>query len=156
MLLIDDIVSIQHFNEQVPMDQQTFKNRKGVDVFWAEMAACDHCVQIYENDSHFLDGLEGFVAAGLAQGEACVLIATEPHLEALSERLRCAGIDLPAAMAKEQFIALDAQTSLATFMRDGWPDETLFQSFVTTLLRRVRPRYPKVRAFGEMVRIPSV
>lgn len=151
MLQIDDIVSIQHLVEQLPMDQQTFKNRKGVDVFWAEMAACDHCVQIYESDPVFLDALEGFVAAGLAQGDACVLIATESHLQSLADRLRRAGIDLPAAMARDQLIALDAHTSLATFMRDGWPDEALFQSFVTTLLHRVRPRYPKVRAFGEMV-----
>lgn len=151
MLRIDDIVSIQHFDESLQMDQLTFKNRKGVDVFWAEMAACDHCVQIYENEPVFLDALEGFVAAGLGQGEACLLIATEPHLHALSDRLIRSGIDLPAARASDQFIALDAHASLATFMRDGWPDEALFRSFVLTLLHRVRPRYPKVRAFGEMV-----
>lgn len=133
------------------MDQQTFKNRKGVDVFWAEMAACEHCVQIYDNDKVFLDALESFVLAGLGQGEACILIATECHLQAMSERLVRAGVDVPAEIASDRYLALDAQASLATFMRDGWPDETLFQSFVTALLQRVRPRYRTVRAFGEMV-----
>jgi hypothetical protein len=151
MLRIDDIVSQDYDDQQAPMDQQTFKHRKDVDVFWAEIAACDNCVQIYESDKVFLDALEGFVAAGLSQGEACILIATESHLQSLSDRLASAGMDLPAAIARDQFIALDAHTALSTFMQDGRPDEARFQSFVSTLLRRVRPRYQKVRAFGEMV-----
>jgi hypothetical protein len=133
------------------MDEQAFKNRKAVDVFWAEMSACDHCVQIYENDQVFLKALEGFVCAGLRQAEACVLILTEPHRQLLSDRLIGAGVDLQAAIASDQFIALDAHAALATFMQDGWPDEEKFHTFVSTLLRRVRPRYEKVRAFGEMV-----
>ncbi|MFL6656737.1 MAG: MEDS domain-containing protein [Massilia sp.] len=133
------------------MAQLTSKSRKGVDVFWAEMAACEHCVQIYDSEAVFLDALEGFVAAGLRQNEACILIATTPHLLALSERLLRSGVDLGTALANDQFIALDAQTTLATFMQDGWPDEALFLAFVTKLLGRVRPRYPQVRAFGEMV-----
>ncbi len=133
------------------MPPATTKPKKDVAIFWAEMAACDHCVQIYENDTVFLDALEGFVLAGLRQNEACILIATAPHLAWLTERLIGAGIDVAAAKASDQFIALDAQTCLASFMHDGWPDEALFHAFVGPLLRRVRPRYPAVRAFGEMV-----
>jgi hypothetical protein len=133
------------------MDQLPASSRKNVDVFWAEMAACEHCVQIYDNDKVFLDALESFVEAGLRHEEACILIATESHLQVLADRLAEAGIDLAAAAANDQFIALDAHAALATFMRDGWPDEALFHAFVIPLLRRVRTRYAKVRAFGEMV-----
>ncbi len=133
------------------MDQRTFTRRKEVNVFWAEIAACEHCVQIYDDDTVFLDALEAFVSAGLRQGEACILIATEPHRHLLSERLGRASFDVPAVLASDQLILLDAQAGIATFMRDGWPDEALFTAFVMSLLRRVRPRYPTVRAFGEMV-----
>ncbi len=30
-------------------------------IFWGEIAPCDHVVQIYENDEAFLDMLKGFV-----------------------------------------------------------------------------------------------
>lgn len=127
------------------------EQRKNVDVFWAEMAACDHCVQIYEDDTAFLDALEGFVVAGLRQNEAIILIATAAHLGLLKDRLIRGGVDLPATIARNQFVAVDAHEALASFMRDGWPNEELFYKMVSALLKHVRPQYPKVRAFGEMV-----
>jgi len=124
---------------------------KDVDIFWAEIAACDHCVQIYENDDIFFSALEAYVSAGLRQGEAVILIATGAHLKLLEERLAHDNVDIPAAMARDQYIALDAEAAIKNFMDDDWPDEERFYAFVSALLGRVRPRYPKVRAFGEMV-----
>jgi hypothetical protein len=133
------------------MDSRGRKLQHNAAVFWAEMAACEHCVQIYEDDTVFLDALELFVLAGLQLDEAIILIATDSHLQLLSDRLVRAGYDLAAAIERQQFIGLNAQKSLSTFMHDGWLDEAQFNDFVTTLLQRVRPQYPKVRAFGEMV-----
>jgi hypothetical protein len=124
---------------------------KDVDIFWAEIAACDHCVQIYENDDVFFSALETFVSAGLRQGEAVILIATSVHLKLLEARLADDDVDIPAAIARDQYIALDAEDAIKTFMDDDWPDEARFNAFVSMLLGRVRPKYPKVRAFGEMV-----
>lgn len=125
--------------------------RPEVDVFWGELAACDHCVQIYEDDDIFLDALEGFVAGGIRQGEAIVLIATPQHLASLESRLCVNGFDLPAAIKRDQYIALDAKASLERFMVDGWPDDDLFAQFVNELLQRARKNQRRVRAFGEMV-----
>lgn len=124
---------------------------KEVDIFWAEIAACEHCVQIYENDDVFFTALEAYVSAGLSHGEAVILIATGVHLTLLEERLARNGIDIGAAVEREQYIALDAETAIKTFMDNDWPDEERFNAFVSLLLNRVRPKYPKVRAFGEMV-----
>jgi hypothetical protein len=124
---------------------------RNVDVFWAEMAACDHCVQIYEDDMAFLNALEGFVVSGLRQQEAIIIIATDSHVQSLTERLALAGVDLAAAVARDQFVAIEAQAALATFMQDGSPDETRFLAFVRALLKRARTHCQKVRAFGEMV-----
>ncbi|SHG72235.1 MEDS domain-containing protein [Massilia sp. CF038] len=127
------------------------KPAKDVDVFWAEIAACDHCLQIYENDDVFLAALEAYAGAGLQQGEAVILIATSVHLKLLEERLARSGFDLAAAAERDQYIALDAAAAIDTFVDNGWPDEQRFNAFVFSLLERARPRYPKVRAFGEMV-----
>ncbi|MDQ2990027.1 MAG: MEDS domain-containing protein [Pseudomonadota bacterium] len=133
------------------MNQQSMSKRKQIDVFWGELSACDHTVQIYEDDAAFLDALEGFVAAGIRQGDAIILTATPAHLEGLEQRLEASGFDVGAAIVRGQYIAVDAKRALATFMVDGWPDEALFEKFVDDLLLRAKGRHRKVRAFGEMV-----
>ena len=121
------------------------------EVFWGEIAPCEHLVQIYENDSAFLDSLEGFVAGGLRAGDGVLVIAMPAHLFALQERLSSCGFDLEQARAAEQYIDLDAEETLAKFMRDGWPDEKLFRWLVSDLLARAGRDGRRVRAFGEMV-----
>lgn len=127
------------------------QQRAPADIFWGELAPCDHFVQIYQDDEDFLQTLENFVATGLRQGEACILIATPSHREALRARLVRDGFDIEGAIERGQYIALDARETLDKFMVKGWPDEALFEQLITDILVRARTRYGKVRAFGEMV-----
>jgi hypothetical protein len=124
------------------------------EIFWGEIAPCEHLVQFYANDEAFFEVLEGFVLAGIRAGEAIVLIATPEHLAALEQRL-CAheGIDLDALRASDAYIALDAKGTLAQFMFDGWPDDEAFRRVVAELLARATRGGRRVRAFGEMVAI---
>ena len=92
-----------------------------------------------------------FVAAGIRQGDAIILIATPAHLEGLERRLEASGFDVGAAIVRDQNIALDAKRALSKFMVDGWPDEVLFEKFVAGVLARAKGNHRKVRAFGEMV-----
>jgi hypothetical protein len=121
------------------------------EVFWGEIAPSEHLVQIYPNDSVFLDTLEGFVSGGLQVGESVVVIATPEHLDALNERLTAAGIKLDELIQRDQYIALDADRTLKKFMFRGWPDDILFASVVGDLLKRASAGGRRVRAFGEMV-----
>jgi hypothetical protein len=122
-------------------------------VLWAEMGPSEHLVQFYEDDDTFLDTLEGFVADGLRLGESVVVIATAVHLSALNRRLTKRSANIVRAMHSERYLALDAQAMLSLFMVDGWPDEELFNSFVTRILSRSKHEGGRVRAFGEMVAI---
>jgi len=126
-------------------------SHKSIDVFWAEMSACEHLVQIYEDDIVFLDTLEGFIRGGLLTGEAVIVIATQAHLAALEERLAANGIDVTASRAYDQYIPLNAEETLAKFMVNGWPNDELFASVITNVLARGQRNGRKVRAFGEMV-----
>src|SRR3954447_15035433 len=87
--------------------------------FWGELAPCDHLVQIYEDETRFMETLERFVGEGLSRGEAVVLIATSSHLTWLESRLRESGYDITGARVDDQYIALDAASTLAEFMIEG-------------------------------------
>ena len=121
------------------------------DAFWGELAPCDHLVQIYDDESRFIETLERFIGDGLVAGEATVVIATASHLTWLESRLREAGHDIGAARADDQFIALDAASTLAEFMVDGWPDEARFFEVIGAVIARAKRGGRGMRAFGEMV-----
>lgn len=125
--------------------------RPEVDAFWGELQAGDHCVQFYQSDTAFLDALEAFVAGGMRQGDAIIVIGTPRHLQDLEARLESNGFDLSAAIERDQYIALDAEATLKCFMINHWPDERLFEQLVGELLGRARKQHRNVRAFGEMV-----
>lgn len=121
------------------------------DVFWGEVAPCDHIVQIYDDKGVFLNTLEGFVADGFKAGDCVIIIATNEHLNALIKRLNNKGFNTAALIADEQFIPLNAEASLAEFMTNNWPDEHLFNYFVKKVIAKAHAKNRRVRAFGEMV-----
>lgn len=121
------------------------------DVFWGEISPCEHLVQIYQDEDVFLDSLEGFVAGGIVAGDGVVVIATPPHLTSLNARLLRRNIDVDSATRNDQYIALDAEATLAKFMVMGWPDEDFFRALVNNILVRAKGNNRRVRAFGEMV-----
>lgn len=122
-------------------------------IFWGEIAPCDHVVQIYENDEVFLDLLVGFVRGGFDADESVVVIATEAHLGGLDERLEAVGLSVPHLISKHQYVRIDADKALTSFMVNGWPDENLFNHFVGEVIATAKSKRKKVRAFGEMVAI---
>jgi len=101
-------------NESVPID---------ADIFWGELAPCEHLVQLYEHDDVFLDTLEGYVYGGLHAGDAVVVIATARHAKDLTERLRRRGVDVDKERRLRNFILLNAEETLHSFVSDdGWPN----------------------------------
>ena len=124
-----------------------------VDVFWGEIAPCEHVVQIYENDTMFLELLAEYVSDGFQKNESVVIIATREHLHLLEERLKNLSFDIFTLRLQDRFIALDAHQVLSRFMIGGWPDEILFRHAVKEILSRAGKNGRPVRAFGEMVAI---
>jgi hypothetical protein len=122
-----------------------------IDVFWGEVAPCEHLVQFYSDESRFMATLGRYVEDGLRAGEGVVVIATASHVSTLEARLTARGVDLAAHRASGAFIALDAASTLGAFMRDGWPDEALFEITIQGVLAKASEGPRRVRAFGEMV-----
>lgn len=122
-------------------------------IFWGEIAPCDHVVQIYENDDVFLDLLSGFVHGGIVSEESVVVIATKEHLTGLNIRLEAMGLNNKNLISSHQYIPLLAEETLARFMVNDWPDENLFVNAITEVIQAAKKDNRRVRAFGEMVAI---
>jgi hypothetical protein len=75
--------------------------------------------------------LGDFIGGGLIAGESTIVIATEPHFNALEQRLAPAGVDVARAIAEGRYIALIAEKALNKFIVNDWPDLHLFEEFVT-------------------------
>jgi signal transduction histidine kinase/ActR/RegA family two-component response regulator len=115
------------------------------------MGEAEHFVQFYETDLFLLNSLSGFIGAGLAAGEGCIVVATKAHREALEEQLNARGLDMAAACATGQYVALDAAETLSKFMLNGQPEPGRFTEVIGSLIAGVTEAWPRVRVFGEMV-----
>jgi anti-sigma regulatory factor (Ser/Thr protein kinase) len=111
----------------------------------------DHDVTIYDADSDLIDELTEFVTDGLALGDAVVLVVTPEHLAALAESLAEAGCSMTDAVARGQLQLADAAATMATFLRDDYPDSGLYFTSIGGLIDRVARSGRPVRVFGEMV-----
>lgn len=120
------------------------------EVFWGEIAPCDHVLHIYEDESSFINILSHFVASGLMAGDGVIVVASSSHRQALVNHLKAAGIHINKHL-NIQYFPLDMDESLSRFMVNGMPDESLFMNFVSSAVRKARTRNRKVRVFGEMV-----
>ena len=115
--------------------------------------AHQHAVQFYGNDDALFTTVAGFLSEGLVAGQPAVVIATESHTESILEHLQARFIDVERAKHIGDLIILDADNTLATFMKDDEPDPSCFKRHVGDVITQAlggRVRTP-VRAYGEMV-----
>ncbi|MGE5179824.1 MAG: ATP-binding protein [Bacteroidota bacterium] len=116
-----------------------------------------HSVQFYEDDCFLCDEVARFASAGLDQGEAVVIVASERHLRPVADALSAAGRDLDGLRSSGHLLALDAEQTLECFMdgglAHGLPDERSFRGTVGSIVARLcaDTGFRGVRAYGEMV-----
>ena len=120
---------------------------------WSTVGPCSHAVQFYENDGHLLDLLMRFAGPALVAGDVAIVIATRPHRDGLTKRLRANGLDVDVPRRQGRFIALDATATLGKFCRDGVIDPQAFHEVIGGLMDKIAATGERRRivAFGEMV-----
>ena len=111
----------------------------------------NHVVNFYDDDDDVIAEVTNYVAEGLRQGEAAVIVATRAHRNALDAGLFRHGIDSSRARESEQYHCLDAADTLSAFMVNGEPERGRFTSVVGGFIARAAKGERPVRAFGEMV-----
>jgi PAS domain S-box-containing protein len=118
---------------------------------WSEIGDTEHFVQFYENDKYLVDSVSAYVGRALVAGEGAVIIATKDHRKRIQRILKRRGIEVTEARDSGQYLALDAEQTLAKFMAAGSPDPARFEESVGALVAQLEQAWPRVRAFGEMV-----
>ncbi len=118
---------------------------------WREMGPSEHLMQFYEADAVLVETVVEYVGAGLRAGDVVIAIITEAHRAEVEDGLRSSGLDLDAACAGGQYIALDAAETLALIMAAGNPAPARFEEVIGTIVARAAEGGRPIRAFGEMV-----
>jgi len=121
-------------------------------VNWPELVrhpgAHDHMVQLYSDPDFLVEGVVQYLAAGLARGEAAIIIARAGHRELFVRALQRERLYPSPALR-----LLDAEKTLAGFLVNGMPEWTAFHRVAGGAIAELRLQYPAVRAYGEMVDI---
>lgn len=117
----------------------------------AGRCAGEHLVEFYETEEFLVDTVSGFVASGLHDGDAAIVVATGARRSAFETALRGSGIDVSAAAAAGRYLAFDAAELLATFMVGGSPDVGRFRDGIGAVIERAALAGRRVRVYGEMV-----
>lgn len=122
---------------------------------WIDHEKHGHAVQFYSDDSYLINALSRFIGTALGAGDAAIVIATQPHREALAQRLRANGLDTTSAIRKGRYLLLDAADTLSKFMVDGMPDGALFKAVIGPFIAKAdalaEGHQRRVAAYGEMV-----
>ena len=116
-----------------------------------------HSVHIYENDNEMVTRLCAITSTSLRLGDSVLIVATPEHRNQLIQQLEDAETDLRTSARDGRYVMLDANETLSTFMRNGWPDSQLFDQHVGGVLssarNHARSRKQGLTVFGEMVAI---
>jgi hypothetical protein len=123
-------------------------------VSWKQVvgdAAHGHIVQTYQDPAFLREAVGEYLAAGLARGEAAIVIARPEHLQGFLLELEQRGVPAGEAIRQEQLRLLDAEHMLGGLMAGAMPEWKAFRETIGGLIAKVRLQYPAVRAYGEMV-----
>lgn len=111
----------------------------------------EHLVQFTGNEQDLARNVALYLKEGVDRGDWMIVIATPAHRELFTGLLRKGGV-APESL-QGRLTMLDAQTTLAGFMKNNQPDWDLFNGSVGRLVRETRARAGEasLRAYGEMV-----
>lgn len=118
---------------------------------WLRKPTASHLVQFYGSSGDLLSSLSEYVIEGLRKDESCIVIATPDHVSNLRNLVNENGVDISVAEKSGQFIAYDADDTLAKFMINDLPDRQKFMYVVGGLIEDNIAKGKPIRAYGEMV-----
>jgi anti-sigma regulatory factor (Ser/Thr protein kinase) len=112
----------------------------------------DHVVGFYDGSDDLVGAVAAFIADGLHDEGAAIVVATAEHRAALERTLREVGIATPALTRAGRYRTFDAAEMLAAFMHDGRPEPPgAFRATIGPIVDDAARGGVPVRIFGEMV-----
>jgi hypothetical protein len=112
----------------------------------------DHILQLFDTDESLARAVARFLADGVSRRETMVVVATQPHWNAITVELESMQCDPVAVITDARLVVLDADDLLARFMRRGQPNRAMFEQTVGALVARLSVQADgALRIYGEMV-----
>jgi anti-sigma regulatory factor (Ser/Thr protein kinase) len=111
----------------------------------------DHVVGFYDSDGDLVAAVAAFLADGLTDQGAAIVVATAAHRVALERALAAKGLATDILARVGRYQSFDAGETLAAFMHEGRPDPKAFRATIGRLIRDAARDGVPVRIFGEMV-----
>ena len=116
-----------------------------------DLCSPTHCVQLYGGSGRALvRNVGAFIADGLKQGGAALILASSQRNRDIVSRIDAAGFDAAQAIRDLRLVVIDECEALARFMVDDRPDARCFDAVIGAQVRAIAQRGP-LRAYGEMV-----
>lgn len=111
----------------------------------------EHRFQLFDEPDSRVEGVARFLYSGWQGGEPLLVVARPLHWALIQARLEANGCPVSALIAEGRLIALDAATTLASFLDDSQdiPNPILFQKHIGTIVSRLSKR-GRLHAYGEM------
>jgi hypothetical protein len=116
-----------------------------------EVAARGHVVQFYRHGEELAEWAGGYLSAGVADGGVAVTIATPENRLAFEKRMDEGGVDVAAASARGDYLALDAERTARRLVTGGRLDRARFELVIGDLIHQATSAGRPVRVFGELV-----
>jgi hypothetical protein len=113
--------------------------------------ASEHLVQLFDEPETRIEAVAQFLFHGWRAGSPLLVVARAANWAPIAARLEALGCPVAATVAEGRLVALDAATTLASFLRDE-PDAALFEEHVSGLVSRLG-KTGRLYAYGEMVDI---
>jgi hypothetical protein len=112
-----------------------------------------HAVRFYQDSDSLCRIVARFLGDRLVAGEPAMIVATRAHSERIARQLFEQSVDVNEVQRRGDLLFLDARQTLDTFMLDGMPDSSRFDTTVTIAIDKVchGRSDATIRVFGEMV-----
>jgi len=114
--------------------------------------ASEHLVQLFDEPDSRVEAVAAFLYRGWLAGAPLLVVARPINWALIGARLEVMGCPVADTIAAGRLVALDAATTLASFLEAGGPNARLFQEQVGRTVSRLS-KLGRLNAYGEMVDI---
>jgi hypothetical protein len=116
--------------------------------------ASEHVVQLFDETESLVASVVSYLIDGWKRGDNLLVVARPTHWALTSAELEASGYPVVDHIASGKLMALDAATTMATFMVNGDPHPERFRASVGDLVARLSGGGETgVTIYGEMVDI---
>jgi hypothetical protein len=114
----------------------------------------EHVVQLFDETESLVASVAAYLRQGWKRGDNLLIVARPAHWALTSGELEATGCPVVDLIASGRLVALDAATTMATFIVNDDPHEERFSGTVGDLVRRLAEQPGTgLTIYGEMVDI---